>query len=503
MMRAFAAAAVVATASAAVAADLPVKAPPLPPPGWSGPYGGVAGGFGVGHSDQTDPGPVPLPVANLETEDGHYAVRGGLVGGTLGYNWQRGGWVYGIEGDASWADLKGSSSICGPNGPAPHPCGTKLDALATVRGRVGHVAGANADWLFYATGGVAVGDIRGWDSLGPSSGNDWRAGWTAGLGAETAFAPRWTAKLEYLYVDLGNAQVFNVSPGVPESVSFNAHIVRAGINYRFGAPATAPRLIAKAPAPGGGWAGWYAGLNAGYLDGASRMNTDAAVIANSTTPTTAPAMAAAATGALSTGNGAFIGGAQAGYNFLLSPTLLAGFEVDIQGTSLRRSGATANTVLVDTVFGPNTGTFTTSIATSRSLDYIGTARARVGATVTPDLLLYLTGGLAYGGVRSSTTITQTTAVSGVPTVATRGSFSDNRAGYVVGAGGEWMTHGKWSLKGEYLYYDLGSANYGTGGYGIDEGPTNLPGFGVAGIGTSTRVRFNGNIARVGLNYHLN
>jgi outer membrane immunogenic protein len=502
MKRILAAASVLAAAaSTAVAADLPVKAITPPPSGWTGPYAGIAGGFGLGHSDQGDPGSVPLPAASLLAFDGHYGVRGALAGGTLGTNWQQGGWVYGVEGDISWADLNGRSDVCGTGAIAPHACGTKLDALGTFRGRIGLVAGARADWLLYATGGLAVGNISGRDAVGASTGHDWRAGWTAGVGVEKVFAPHLSAKLEYLYLDLGNAFVFNVSPGVPESVSLNAHIIRAGINYGFGAPASP--AIAKVPVSGpGGWAGWYVGINAGYLDGANRVNTDALVIANSTTPATAPAMASAATSALSTGDGGFLGGAQAGYNVMISPMLLAGLEFDIQGSSLHKAASGANTVVVDTIFGPGTGTFTTNIALSRSLEYIGTVRGRLGATVTPNLLVYLTGGLAYGGVRSSTSLVQSSTVGFVPTVSTAGSFSDNRAGYTIGAGGEWMALGKWSIKGEYLYYDLGTANYGTLGYGIDETPTDLTGFGVAGIATSTRVRFNGNIARIGLNYHL-
>jgi outer membrane immunogenic protein len=123
--------------------------------------------------------------------------------------------------------------------------------------------------------------------------------------------------------------------------------------------------------------------------------------------------------------------------------------------------------------------------------------------VAPNLLLYVTGGLAYGGVKSSTTINQANTIADVPVHTTSGSFSDNRAGYTVGGGGEWMFLSKWSLKAEYLYYDLGSANYGTGNILVDVGDTFLPGFGIAAIGTSTRVHFNGNLARVGLNYHLN
>src|SRR5665647_1615799 len=93
---------------------------------WSGTYGGVSGGYGWGHSDQTDPGLINLPVSiNF---DGHYPVSGGLVGGTLGHNLQNGRWVYGLEGDLSWADIAGQSAVCGPTTPAPHPCGTKLEA---------------------------------------------------------------------------------------------------------------------------------------------------------------------------------------------------------------------------------------------------------------------------------------------------------------------------------------------------------------------------------------
>nr|WP_249807048.1 outer membrane beta-barrel protein [Bradyrhizobium sp. 1] len=477
---------------------------------WTGVYGGVAGGYGWGHSDQTDPGIVPPPAVDTEgAGDGHFSLNGGLLGGTLGYNRQFGPWVLGLEGDLSWANIKGQSNVCGPTTVAPHPCGTKLDALGTFRGRVGYATGANGNWLLYATGGLAIGDVVGWDSLTPAYGSDWRAGWTAGVGIETSFAPNWTAKLEYLHVDLGNAQLFNIVPGVPESVGFSANILRAGINYKLGGPAAPQQFYTKAPytkAPpiaGNGWSGWYAGLNAGYLDGSNKVNSDASVTSNSTTPVTAPAMASGATSQLSTGQGGFIGGAQAGYNHMISPMVLAGFEADIQGSSLRGNASASSQVLTDTVSGPNTGSWLTNIAASRSLDYIGTIRGRLGATVTPSLLLYVTGGLAYGGAKSSTTINQTTAISGVPANATLGSFSAPRAGYTVGGGAEWMFLSNWSAKAEYLYYDLGSANYGTGGFAVDEGPTSLPGFGIAAIATSTRVHFNGNIVRVGVNYHFN
>jgi outer membrane immunogenic protein len=389
----------------------------------------------------------------------------------------------------------------------PHACGTNLDALGTFRGRIGYAAGPTGNWFLYATGGLAIGDIHGWDALTPSSGNVWRAGWTLGAGIETVIAPNWTAKLEYLYVDLGNGQVFNVAPGIPESVGLTANIIRAGINYKFGGPSAPPPppMYTKAPytkAPvmaGNPWTGWYGGLNAGYMDGADKINTDGVILQTSDTASIAAAMASGATSQLSTGNGGFIGGGQVGYNWALSPKLLAGFEADIQGSSLT-NGTTAMTTtpVAGTAFS-----FATTVAASRSVDYIGTVRARLGATVLPDALLYVTGGLAYGSVKSSTTINQTTAAAPLQPNAISGSFSDTRAGYTVGAGGEWMFSPKWSLKAEYLYYDLGSAHYGTGNFALDEGPTSFPAFGVSVVGTTTHVHFNGNIVRAGINYHLN
>jgi outer membrane immunogenic protein len=104
---------------------------------------------------------------------------------------------------------------------------------------VGQAVGANGNWLLYATGGLAVGEVHGWDSFTPASGSAFRAGWTVGAGVETSFAPHWTAKLEYLYVDLGKSQLFDVVPGLPETVNFTANIVRAGVNYSFGGPVVA------------------------------------------------------------------------------------------------------------------------------------------------------------------------------------------------------------------------------------------------------------------------
>ena len=229
---ALAAVAVLGFTAVASAADMPVKAPaPIVAPlyNWTGPYVGIAGGYGWGNSGQTDPGIVINQT--VTSEDGSYAVNGGILGGTLGYNWQQGPWVFGVEGDYSWADISGSSNVCGAS--SPHPCGTKLESLGTLRGRIGYAMGATGNWLPYVTGGLAVGELNAWDSLLSQSGSDFRAGWTVGGGVEVGITRNWTAKIEYLYVDLGSQQMFNIVPGVPETVSFTANIIRGGINYRF------------------------------------------------------------------------------------------------------------------------------------------------------------------------------------------------------------------------------------------------------------------------------
>ena len=259
----------------AVAADMVVKAS-LPPVAalynWSGSYVGIAGGYGWGHSDQSDPGFVIGSTGGNGgiggnggnggaggllggnggaggaggnggllggnggaggaggAGDGSYPANGGILGVALGYTWQQSQWAFGIEGDYSWAGIRGGSNVCG----FPlHACGTGLDSLGTLRGRLGYVMGETGNWLPYLTGGLAVGELHAWDNFTPASGDDFRAGWTLGAGVETALTPNWTFKIEYLHVDLGSRQLFNIVPGVPETVSFTANIIRVGVNYRF------------------------------------------------------------------------------------------------------------------------------------------------------------------------------------------------------------------------------------------------------------------------------
>ena len=152
------------------------------------------------------------------------------TGFTLGYNWQTGPAVFGIEADLDWARINGSAALC-PFG----NCFTDMRSFGTVRGRLGYAAGM---WMPYITGGLAVADIRaGQDAFGGATTDQWRTGWTVGGGIEAMFAPGWSAKVEYLYADFGSSTTgyTPVGSGVPFTASErNVNIIRGGINYHFG-----------------------------------------------------------------------------------------------------------------------------------------------------------------------------------------------------------------------------------------------------------------------------
>lgn len=209
---------------AVLAADLPAqpayrptyKAPAYVPPEpavatWSGFYVGVNAGYGFGKSDWTDPAISLSP-------------KGFIAGGTVGYNLQTGTWVWGLEGDIAYSDIKESDDSC-----TPGSCETKASWLGTVRGRIGY-AGWN-NFLPYITGGGAFAGLKASSALGDASKT--QIGWTAGAGLEYAFMSNWSAKIEYLYADLGSFDCAACSASGTDSVDFKANLVRGGVNYRF------------------------------------------------------------------------------------------------------------------------------------------------------------------------------------------------------------------------------------------------------------------------------
>lgn len=218
----------------ALAADLPQPGLPLPPQipvlyNWTGFYIGINAGYGTGSSNWTD-GPLG--------STGNFPTSGFLAGGTVGANYQIGDYVFGIEVDGDWSNLRGNTgSICGAISAVLPPsvaCQTQSEWLATVRGRVGY---AFDRILLYGTAGAAFGNVA--TGLNPPSTFDstTETGWTAGVGAEIALVPNWTAKVEYLFVDFPDGTcttVGNCGGAAGSTVSFNENIVRAGVNFKFG-----------------------------------------------------------------------------------------------------------------------------------------------------------------------------------------------------------------------------------------------------------------------------
>jgi outer membrane immunogenic protein len=197
---------------------------------WTGFYIGGSGGGAWGSSTHVDDGGVTTTIPH---------IRGAVAGGGAGYNWQSGPWVTGFETDLSWADVKGRAD-CGSE------CTTKVEALGTARARLGYLLGggmptrgapvvASSGPLVYVTGGFAYGHVHATDDFLSLSGTKWLTGWTAGGGVEWKLAGNWTAKLEYLYVDLGRKAfegTFLIFP-TPEFVNAKMNVVRVGLSYQF------------------------------------------------------------------------------------------------------------------------------------------------------------------------------------------------------------------------------------------------------------------------------
>jgi outer membrane immunogenic protein len=191
--------------------QMPAKAPAYTPPplyNWTGFYVGINGGGGFGRSDFSAP-----------FSSGSFDTSGGLVGGTIGYNWQMGQVVFGLEGDMDWSNIRGSG-FCG----GVTTCEVRNNWLATARGRLGY---AFDRFMPYVTGGLAVGDVKT-SVTGFGDTRDTITGWTVGGGLEASIAGPWTAKIEYLFVDLGRTDSI-----LGSDAKFKTNIVRAGLNYRF------------------------------------------------------------------------------------------------------------------------------------------------------------------------------------------------------------------------------------------------------------------------------
>lgn len=279
--------------SPALAADLPVKAKPVPVYSWTGWYGGVNAGYGwqdnhAGYRGDVYGDPVTgagdgagtiftdglaqisqqaTAVVNHQTYRQSLRTSGFIGGGQLGYNWQIDrNWLVGLEGDLQYANAKGDALFNAPDTPGVQLSAAsshQLDWFGTVRGRIGYLI--TDRFLAFGTGGLAYGETKaqasisiinatGWNVVAPGStiicqgfttclagaSSKTSVGWSAGGGLEYAVLPNVTIKTEYLHIDLGDQNVVltvqspTTGNGFVNAKFSNAYdIVRAGVNFRF------------------------------------------------------------------------------------------------------------------------------------------------------------------------------------------------------------------------------------------------------------------------------
>jgi outer membrane immunogenic protein len=240
-------------AAPAFAADIPArtytKAPAIIAPiyDWSGFYIGANAGGASSHECLTITNVAGGAI--FPTSEGCHNATGGLAGGQIGYRWQRANWVFGVEAQGDWANLKGSNASL--TALIPYTNQTKVDAIGLFTGQVGY---AWNNVLLYAKGGAAVTDNR-YSSFFPVSNafaaagvpfnqaSDTRWGGTVGTGIEIGFAPNWSVAVEYDHLFMGNPNVTfpvsNIAVTRSDNISQGVDMGTVRVNYRFGGPVVA------------------------------------------------------------------------------------------------------------------------------------------------------------------------------------------------------------------------------------------------------------------------
>jgi outer membrane immunogenic protein len=242
----------------ALAADLPVRpapayqAPAVVAPTWTGLYLGANGGWGwASNFNASSIFTDPTGATVISPATSNLNATGPVFGAQLGYNWQIGSWVWGIEGDFDGANIDkfsnaGATVIPGGGGApfvANEPFHAKVDWLASIRGRLGYTWGPG---MIYIPGGGAWASLD-FNAGGPAndfafSSTSTKSGWTIGAGYEWLINPNWSVRGEYLYYKFTGATSATVTGGaIAPAGSFTTHsignfdvnVVRLGLNYKF------------------------------------------------------------------------------------------------------------------------------------------------------------------------------------------------------------------------------------------------------------------------------
>ena len=458
--------------SAAPAADMPVKA--LPPavvlPSWTGFYGGLNAGYSFGY-DPYNAVPADLPAVTTP--------NGAVLGGQAGYNWQLGHALVGVEADAQWADQR--STNCGGPGLCVENTVPETDAriveqrlkwFTTFRGRFGFVTDT---FMVYVTGGGAIAGVQETDAINIDflqpqiTYNKTMYGWVGGFGVETKLYQNWSAKVEYLHLDLGSMSTASeLAANGPGGIGFDIvqitqsrvtdNIMRIGFNYHLDA---GPHAEASPSSPfaaayaGAGptfadrWSGFYIGLNAGYGFGDDPVTQTNSLGFFSF----APSIVAPQGG---------LAGGQAGYNYQIGHLVL-GVETDGQWSHMDDTRGTIG-----------------GVADAQSIDWFATARGRIGYAM-PSYMIYGTAGAAWAGVHDNIAFEDGSAAA---------NFSHTLMGWTAGLGIEARLFGRWTGKVEYLHLDLGGMS---NAFVVDPG---------TGETFSSHTSVRSDLVRVGLNLQI-
>ena len=441
-----------------------------------------------------------------------------------------------------------------------------INWLGTLRGRAGYLITPNllayaTGGLSY--GGVTATNYFGSQTNEYITGNRWQlgsqqnlagsgrasttlVGWNVGGGIEWMLSSNWSLKSEVLYYNLGTLTFsgWGYSPSPADSsksqavvngitVNFAGLTARAGINYHLNTQELAPsavlsnlfdpRKLNQSEAITPLWTGTYVGLNSGYgWSGHGTQTTSDSYDQRANSYNSKPAfseqgsvqpmnaLSQANSGWSSINQSGFLGGLQAGYNLKIVNKFVVGVETDIQGSTMQGSGSYLGSAF-SSYYRPATNStnyihnFVGYGDIQAGMNWFGTLRGRVGYLLTPKILAYVTGGLSYGGVYANSNFVSSInsfdrgILANSQVLSGSGESTGSLVGWVAGAGLEWMLMNNWSVKTEAVYYDLGSTNLNANGYSpATSGSENN----YLAVNTKTRIRYDGVIARMGVNYHF-
>jgi outer membrane immunogenic protein len=413
---------------------------------WAGVYGGLSAGFARGFSSQFD------VAANTGTHA--YSTTGGFAGAGLGFNYQFGNWVIGLDSDVSGGSITGSK---GPN------FNSDVSAFFLVRARFGYSVG---NFLPF----ISVGPSYAWlntsgllPSAGLIAGRATRSGWSFSAGADYMLSPSWFLRAEYLYICYGTEFLRNV-----DSIELMGHYARLGVYHKFDVPGLKRESAGPDEAATSDEYDWR-GIYFGPAIGGSAVAQQTQFSINNVS---SPTMFANSTGGVRGFGLQGTLGFQAGMNWRLD-RFIVGVEADFHVSQLAGAG-------VDSVVNTTIAGVPTMIKESDHIDELGTVRARFGLPINR-WLIYGTAGVAYGGVSSDSRSSALGAIASA-------EFDSTRLGVVAGLGVERAIWGNWTTRLEYMYSNFGKLRY------VVNGITPVP------VGSNISVAQH--ILRVGFNFMI-